>query len=111
MVLGLGGEAAATLAGWPCEGRMGFLPCHSWLSSAAGIEFPRAGVAAGGFWRSWVIIAHENGSLGSRAQNAARKKSAGDLKFFCSWQQEGLLGARVPGFGRTLWKPGQLGAA
>lgn len=93
-----------------CEGGMGIVPCRSRLSSAAGIQFPRAGVAAGGFWRSWDIIAHENGSLGSRAQSAARKKSAGDLRSLCSWQQEGLLGARVPGLGRALGKPGQLGA-
>lgn len=57
-------------------------------------------------------MAHKAGSLGNRAQSAARKQSAGgDLRPLCSWQQEGLLGARVPGLGRALWKPGQLGAA
>jgi hypothetical protein len=91
---------------------MGILPRHLRLSSAAGIQFPRAGMAAGGFWRPRDFMAHKAGSLGNRAQSAARKQSAGgDLRPLCSWQQEGLLGARVPGLGRALWKPGQLGAA
>lgn len=52
---------------------MGILPCHPQLSSAAGIQFPRVGTAAGGFLRPWDFIAHEAVSLGNRAQSVQER--------------------------------------
>lgn len=53
---------------------MGILPCHPRLSSAAGIQFSRAGIAAGGFWRPWDFIAHEAGSPGEEGPKCFKKE-------------------------------------